>query len=179
MVLSSFLTKQETWPQGLTIVGNGAGTIGNSGLFEPNIQVLPLYWNTPAFPPPYTFNLFPTSLSTCTSNAHVLCHLEFLWLASFLDLMPSLGANKSLGITESGASGTCTEFLASSTTSELEWNITLQNMGSGIPTQPAEGLDNTLWKYERISFPWGQFCPKENQKWNESKQRTSLLWVFF
>ena len=93
--------------------------------------------------------------------------------------MPSLGANKALGITESGASGTCTEFLASSTTSELEWNITLQNMGSGIPTQPAESLDNTLWKYERISFPWGQFCPKENQKWNESKQRTSLLWVFF
>lgn len=51
MVLSSFLTKQETWPQGLTIVNNGAGTIGNSGLFEPNIQVLPPYWTTPAFQP--------------------------------------------------------------------------------------------------------------------------------
>lgn len=42
MVLSLFLTKKETWPQGLTIVRNGAG-IGTSGFFEPEVQVLLLY----------------------------------------------------------------------------------------------------------------------------------------
>lgn len=49
-MLLLLLTKQETWPQALMVVDNGAG-IGTSGLFEPKIQVLPLYWTTLDFQP--------------------------------------------------------------------------------------------------------------------------------
>lgn len=117
-----------------------------------------------AFLPLYTFNLFPTSVSTCTSNAHLLYNIEFLQLDSFLDLMPPPGVNKSLGITESGGQSTRPEFLAPSTTSEL--NETSHCRESDLASQHRlrKGWITHSGMMKTLAFHWGQFCPKEKSE---------------